>query len=40
MAQQLTALIAFAEDQGLIPSTYMVVHNHMHLDSGGSEALF
>ena len=28
MAQQLGALVAFAEDPGLVPSTHMVAYNH------------
>jgi hypothetical protein len=29
MAQQLRALTTLAEDQGSIPSTLMVAHNHL-----------
>lgn len=31
MAQQIRALTAVAEDQGLIPNSHMVGYNHMNL---------
>ena len=31
MAQLWKALVAFAENPGLIPSTHMVAHNHLEL---------
>jgi hypothetical protein len=31
MAQQLQDLVAFSEDPGSIPCTYMVANNHLYL---------
>ena len=39
MAQQLRALVALAEDLGLVPSTHLVVNNTCESSSGGSDAL-
>ena len=40
MAQQLKALVALAEDLGLVPSTYMIVHVIHKLEFWKSGALF
>lgn len=39
MAQQLTALVALAEDLDSIPSTHAVAHNPLSLQFPGSNAL-
>ena len=40
MLQLLNALVALAEDPGLIPSTHKVVHNHPYSSFKGSNVLF